>query len=1345
MPRRGSLLYKHVTFSRIGRAAALVAAAICVATAPSPSWAATAPDFVTSEAVFWLDASTLSQLPGQEVTSWPDVRGEGHPVASTAPNRVNPTMTAIASGSLAGKVAVDFGSLGSNKDMAFDAALENVMMIFFVMDIDNAKYACLIGGGGSGSSSQRFCREKQAAYLANYNQTRSYSIWTNGEKVANPLNTATPSGYNLITYRYDENVYLPCVGYLASDRNIDGRVGGKRLCEVIGFTRVLSDSERVAVESYLRAKWFEETWNWADDVPADDLLGFAQVHFDASAASSFHYDTEDTTKVVQWDDLSGHNNNFTPSVGYDVSDTPNPDVRYGTVGNVCGKPVFDSGAAGSGIDLALATRVTDARTVFMVASVERNGNVFWLGDADDFRFHRGGGGQYTYSHGWVYASTGNGGKIWCNGTAVSNSVSEYPENPGALSIYTFVPGNACAWGRLGQDRKSGGRNGGKKVAELVTFNFELSDSARKRIEDYLFEKWTPSEAYIDSIAAVHVDASSASNFNYADANITGWKNSASGNDLVASSTYGSCGYTNGVTAFLMGQAGSGIDMTFDRVANIRSVFWAMDIQYGVENAFFLGDTGTAINFHRGYIGYSPRGVAGAYFSEHTQAIAHNGTTYCDGARVSSPTTEKPPHGMHVFDLVSPADLTASSLSRDRNINYRNGGRAISELLILTNEVWGLTRAGVRRRMENKWTRKCGWAGAGDAEWGAGKYRVFDSDAVVPADGAAAVGVGFTANTTLSGGTLTLGDGGLFASEGVVATVSAPVAGKLGAYGLGTVNIATAPSTVDAISVGYGSTLVIAAGDTAISGGLSIQEKGKVVIDVSALAANRHVAVTFANCVLPAGGTLLDYVSLTGNTAGHVLTIGTDGLSIHVNDPSIALSAEWNGGMNDSATVAANWLCRNVNGEDLPNTTLPCFRTTNVVLNGDCDLRAWGTPVFADGVRIDLNGHVLRVASLADADFANAVITNSNAGALAELRVDVASGMTTTNLSVAINGNLKLVKEGLGTYVAAKTQQTYSGGTTILEGVLENAVLDARNYQLGAAGSTITVSTNGANRGVFDIKGLYAQNLGCAAYILVMNGGLVQNTGSDVAQDNGQFFDVRLKEDSEFSATSNWGLFSSREARATAIDLGGHALKVAIGANKILHVVNSELKNGFIDVTSGGWFQTGINGDANACLENVATNVDFRIGSALKIYAPLSVRNYEQVYGANNNDGTGVFSVHGTFKPAAHDYFYGVTLMDGSTIDLSQRTSVLPLTSSFSGGRKTIDFAANAKVTVDLSGRADVSALAKSGDYVVTWTEATAPGADVTFRLDAATAAKYTLKADATGLRLGRGGFMLIVR
>lgn len=59
---------------------------VSVAMMSMPSSAAvSAPSFVTDEAVFWLDASTLSQLPGQEVTTWPDVRGEGHPVASTPP------------------------------------------------------------------------------------------------------------------------------------------------------------------------------------------------------------------------------------------------------------------------------------------------------------------------------------------------------------------------------------------------------------------------------------------------------------------------------------------------------------------------------------------------------------------------------------------------------------------------------------------------------------------------------------------------------------------------------------------------------------------------------------------------------------------------------------------------------------------------------------------------------------------------------------------------------------------------------------------------------------------------------------------------------------------------------------------------------------------------------------------------------------------------------------------------------------------------------------------------------------------------------------------------------------
>ena len=42
------------------------------------------------------------------------------------------------------------------------------------------------------------------------------------------------------------------------------------------------------------------------------------------------------------------------------------------------------------------------------------------------------------------------------------------------------------------------------------------------------------------------------------------------------------------------------------------------------------------------------------------------------------------------------------------------------------------------------------------------------------------------------------------------------------------------------------------------------------------------------------------------------------------------------------------------------------------------------------------------------------------------------------------------------------------------------------------------------------------------------------------------------------------------------------------------------------------------------------------------------------------------NVHGVFKPAAHDYFYGCTLLDGSTIDFANRTTPLPVVSAFTG-------------------------------------------------------------------------------
>ena len=75
----------------------------------------------------------------------------------------------------------------------------------------------------------------------------------------------------------------------------------------------------------------------------------------------------------------------------------------------------------------------------------------------------------------------------------------------------------------------------------------------------------------------------------------------------------------------------------------------------------------------------------------------------------------------------------------------------------------------------------------------------------------------------------------------------------------------------------------------------------------------------------------------------------------------------------------------------------------------------------------------------------------------ELHIDIASGTTFTNATVAISNGVKVVKEGLGTYTSGKSQ-TYVGGTLVSAGrvkITSNSVL----HGFGAAGSDVVVSSN----------------------------------------------------------------------------------------------------------------------------------------------------------------------------------------------------------------------------------------------------------------------------------------------
>ena len=314
-------------------------------------------------------------------------------------------------------------------------------------------------------------------------------------------------------------------------------------------------------------------------------------------------------------------------------------------------------------------------------------------------------------------------------------------------------------------------------------------------------------------------------------------------------------------------------------------------------------------------------------------------------------------------------------------------------------------------------------------------------------------------------------------------------------------------------------------------------------------------------------------------------------------------------------------------------------------------------------------------------------------------------------------------------MAAKARQTYVGVNEVTNGVLEvaYALRDSRNYLFGAKGNSFLVRTGTT----FKMNGMYAQ--ADAVYKFVLDGGRLLGSYEDVSEGNGQIHLIELTKDSTFEPTTNCGLVPGGSFTSTELDLGGHTLTVPIGTNgRIFYLFNTTVKNGMVNITSGGWLQT------KSGKTVTATNADFRVGSAMKILGPISVRDYEQVYGANNNDGTAAFNVHGTFKPAAgHNYFYGCTMQDGSTIDLSSRTDALPLVSSFTKGDNTLKFAAGT-IHVKL-GERNVT----RNTCLISWSSKPSGIASTRFvNAEGERSRRFSARAD--GLYLS-GGTMIIVR
>ncbi len=439
---------------------------------------------------------------------------------------------------------------------------------------------------------------------------------------------------------------------------------------------------------------------------------------------------------------------------------------------------------------------------------------------------------------------------------------------------------------------------------------------------------------------------------------------------------------------------------------------------------------------------------------------------------------------------------------------------------------------------------------------------------------------------------------------------------------------------------------------------------------------------------------------------------TESFSADINKP---VTATWvGGGAAGDATDPANWRCLNalgnVVGGAVPtaetdvtiagNTTFgvaagvtltaKSITYTDVHLTADLDWRGLADAQLSGYEEIDLGGHALIVGP---AQLGGSTYTGTSTETTGELHLVVESGEFVNNFST-LSGNLKLVKEGAGTFVPAKQNQTYSGGTEVRAGTLkQNAYF--KYGQLGVNGTTLAL----ASGTVFDANGQYD----ASSYVLKSEGAVLTNSGADLTQTAwGNIGRLTLTADTTVNAGHSMVFYPG------STDLGGKTLEFNIGGGKSLSFNHTAVSNGTMRLVSGGYFNM-----ISTCDARTADLIQDGT-TALKVDGTFNVRNYTVERGSGSNSGNGALNVFGTFLPR-HTGFFGCTLQDGATIDLSEQVGTWNAANpDMTGGRTAVSFAKGATVTVDLHGR--TPAL---GEQIIAWP--TMPD-EVVFEMDAATAA-----------------------
>ena len=324
----------------------------------------------------------------------------------------------------------------------------------------------------------------------------------------------------------------------------------------------------------------------------------------------------------------------------------------------------------------------------------------------------------------------------------------------------------------------------------------------------------------------------------------------------------------------------------------------------------------------------------------------------------------------------------------------------------------------------------------------------------------------------------------------------------------------------------------------------------------------------------------------------------------------------------------------------------------------------------------------------------------------ELHVDVPEGVAVTNSSIALYGDAKLVKDGLGTYVVAKSGQAYAGGAVVNAGYLKPGVNQSELF--GFAGSFFEVKS-----GAQYCDDIYAPK-GTAYLNLAIAG--------DGPDGSGAIRTVARAVNKVNNADVPWGASLTLAADATIgsdeyafdfvaystpfrLELNGHTLNLqtalAAGARQYPYFLCANVQamgEGTIVVNNNLQFYPYMTS------ASVLTNVTLVITENASYYTDyggntrdMTVSNFVYRSTAATAQAVQTTTVWGSYAPVSTTSAPKVVLGDAThlstTLDLSCRTT--PFDISFGGG---LSFAAGSRVGVKIGSRP-----AGSSKQILAWT------------------------------------------